>query len=498
MENKKKISKEMVITSDRHETRVAVVEDGRLAEIYIQPNSEKSIVGNIYLGVVEAILPGMEASFIDIGLEKNAFLFVEEALSEEEADMPSLKIENIIKKGQDLLVQVTKEPLKGKGARVTTQIAIPGRYLVLIPYNKETLGISRKLDEEERERLKKLAENIKPRNYGLIVRTVAEGVNVNDLKKDLKTLTKKWYTISRKIRKSKPVSLIYEEPSIEVKAARDIFNEEFSSFTIDDNKKYRQVRDFLSKTNPSLAKKVKHYNQMLPLPDKYNLDQQVRKALNRKVWLKSGGYLSIDHTEALTAIDVNTGRYVGKKSLRQTVLQTNLEATKEIVRQVRLRDIGGIIVIDFIDMADEKDREKVFSIFNEELEKDRIKSKVIDISKIGLVEMTRKNTTESLLVKLSKTCNSCSGSGLIVKDMALAVYVERSIRKEVITRPSKAFIFKINPRVAGFASDIIRHIKDDTKKIIYLEEDPHIDLESAILVSEGAKNKIEDEMEMRL
>lgn len=492
-----KRNKEMIITSDRHDTRVAVIENSKLAEIYIQPENEKSIVGNIYMGVVEAVLPGMEAAFIDIGLEKNAFLYVNEAILEEEAERPSVKIENIIKKGQDLVVQIIKEPIKGKGARVTTQIAIPGRYIVLTPYSKETLGISRKLNDDERERLKKIAEKIKPKNMGVIVRTAAEGVKEQSLRRDLKYLFNTWYSISRKIRKTKPVNLIHEEPSIELKAVRDWFDESFSEILVDDLRKYRQVKSYLKKSNSSMVGKAKFYNQMLPLPDKYNLDHQIRKALSRKVWLKSGGYIAIDHTEALTAIDVNTGRFVGKKSLRQTVLQTNLEATKEIVRQIRLRDIGGIIVIDFIDMYEEKDRDKVFNQFNQELEADRIKSRVIDISKIGLVEMTRKSTTESLLSKLSKSCVACIGSGLTVKDKTLAVYVERTVRKEVKTRPSKAFLFKINPKIAKFSSDIIRHIRKDTGKLIYFEEDPNIQPESAILVAEGNKQKIENELEFR-
>ena len=495
--SRKRIKKEMVIVIDRHEIRVAIIEDSKLAEIYIQPVNEKSVVGNIYLGTVKDILPGMEAAFIDIGLEKNAFLYVNETINEDEENMPSAKIENIVKKGQDIVVQISKEEIKGKGARATAQISIPGRYLVLSPYSKETNGISRKIEDRERERLKKIAGKIKPKNYGLIVRTAAEGLSEKELQLDLKELIKKWQSINRKIRKSKPVSLVYSESSLDLKAVRDWFDESYTSIIVDNIKSFKKIKDYLRKTNPSLIKKLKLYKQMLPLSDKYNLDSQIRKALRRKVWLKSGGHISIDHTEALTSIDVNTGKFVGKKSLRQTVVKTNLEALKEVVRQIRLRDIGGIIVIDFIDMYEDKDKEKVFNELNKELEKDRIKSRVIDISKIGLAEMTRKSTTESLTAKLGQKCTTCFGSGYSMKEETMAVAVERMIRKEAKTRPNKAFIFKVSPNLINYYDEIAMNIKKDTGKIVFLEEDPSVMVDSVVLLKEGQKRKVEKERHMR-
>ncbi len=489
------MNKEMLITSDRHETRVAILEDSKLMEIYVQPSEKKSLVGNIYMGVVQDILPGIEAAFVDIGLEKNAFLYRDEATTIED-DASITKIEYLLKPKQDILVQILKEPLGTKGARVTTQLAIPGRYLVILPYNQETLGISRKLPDAERERLKEIAEELKPKNLGLIVRTAAEGESVKDLEKDLAQLKKSWASLSRKIKKAKPVTLIYEEPSLELKAVRDYFSEDFSSLTVDTKDKYNQIVGFLKKHSPKLVGKVSHYNQMLPLFEKYEIDKEIKKALKRRVWLRSGGYIAIDHTEALTAIDVNTGKFIGKKSLRQTVLKTNLEAAKEVVRQVRLRDIGGIIVIDFIDMADPNDRDQVFGLFNKELAADRTKSRVIEISKIGLVEMTRKSTSENLIKAMGRSCPTCRGAGLIMADRTLAIAAERTMRKEVKIRPSKAFLFKAHPTiVANFRSDIIKYLQKDTGKKVFIVSDPTVEPETPILILEGAYRKVEEEFE---
>lgn len=486
----------MLISVDRFESRVAVLEDRKLMEIYVQPSGNKSIVGNVYLGVVKDILPGIEATFVDIGLEKNAFLYVSEVATVE--DVSALpKIEHLLRKGQDILVQVSKEPIKGKGARVTTQVTIPGRYVVLMPYSPENIGISRKLPDKEKDRLREICEKVKPRNMGLIVRTAAEGAQKEDLVKDIKQLKRLWWYLNWKIKRSKPVKLIYEEPELEIKAVRDWFSEDFNRLIIDSKPKYKKIISFLKKFSPELVDKVVFYDKTYPLFDKYEVNDQIQKVLRRKVWLKSGGYIAIDHTEALTAIDVNTGKYVGKKSLRQTVLKTNLEAAKEIVRQIRLRDIGGIIVIDFIDMDDEKDRNQVFSLFNKELESDRIKSKVIDISKIGLVEMTRKNTSESLLSQLSKTCPNCSGSGLVLTEKTIAVEVERYLRKVCTTKPSKAFLFKINPSMeAHFKDDFIKHLREDTKKIVFIVADANLPLAKVELVVEGRVRTVEEEYDL--
>lgn len=490
-----KINKEMLISADRHETRVAILENSKLMEIYIQPVEKKSLVGNIYLGTVQDILPGIEAAFVDIGLPKNGFLYREEAaIIEDEAPLP--KIEYLLKPKQDLLVQILKEPLGTKGARVTTHIAIPGRYLVILPYDKDTFGISRKLPDEERERLKAIVEQIKPRNLGVIVRTAAEGEQVDDLKKDLQQLRRIWNGLSRKIKKAKPVELIYEEPTLELKAVRDWFSEDFSRLIVDSKEKFNNIIAFLRRHSPKLVEKVTFYNKVFPLFEKYDIDKEIRKALKRRVWLKSGGYIAIDHTEALTAIDVNTGKFIGKKSLRQTVLKTNLEAAKEIVRQIRLRDIGGIIVIDFIDMADPKDRDQVFNTFNNELASDRIKSRVIEISKIGLVEMTRKSTSENLIKATGKACTVCMGAGLILSDRTVSIAAERAMRKEAKTRPSKAFLFKAHPAiVSNFREQIVKNLKRDTGKAVFIVSDPTVEQETPVLMSEGQFRKVEEEFE---
>jgi len=489
------VNKEMLITSDRHEARVAILEDSKLMEIYIQPLKKKSIVGNIYLGTVQDILPGIEAAFVDIGLEKNAFLYREEAaLIEDEAPLP--KIEYILKRKQDILVQVLKEPLGTKGARVTTHLAIPGRYLVILPYDKDTLGISRKLPDEERERLKEIAEKLKPRHAGLIVRTAAEGEKFDDLKKDLNQLKKVWAGLSRRIRRARPVSLVYEEPPLELKAVRDWFSEDFGKLIIDDRQRYHRIVNFLRKHSPKLVSKVSYYDKLYPLFEKYEINKEIKKALKRRVWLKSGGYIAIDHTEALTAIDVNTGKFIGKKSLRHTILRTNLEAAKEIVRQIRLRDIGGIIVIDFIDMADLKDRDELFDLFNKELAADRIKSRVIEISKIGLIEMTRKSTTENLIKAMGKACPTCIGTGLIMSEKTLAIAAEREMRREAKIRPSKAFLFKAHPGiVANFRGEIINNLRSDTGKAVFIVSDPAVESETPVLLNEGSYRRIEDEFE---
>ncbi|RJQ31458.1 MAG: Rne/Rng family ribonuclease [Actinobacteria bacterium] len=491
-----KKSSQMLVSSDRHETRVAIIEDGKLMEIYVQSQEKKSIVGNIYLGVVKDILPGIEATFVDIGLEKNAFLYVQEVATFEDVSTPP-RIEHLLKRGQDILIQIVKEPLKGKGARVTTQITIPGRFMVLMPYSSNTVGISRKISDKEKERLRKICEKIKPKNMGIIVRTAAEGASEEELSRDLRQLKRLWWYLNFKIKRSKPVKLIHEEPELDLKAVRDWFSEDFERLIIDSKLNYNKIVSYLRKVSPELVKRVSYYDSNFPLFDKYEVNEQIKKVLRRKAWLKSGGYIAIDHTEALTAIDVNTGKFVGKKSLKQTVLKTNLEACKEVVRQIRLRDIGGIIVVDFIDMDDQKDRDKVFNAFNKELATDRIKSRVIDISKIGLVEMTRKNTSESLIRQLSKTCHICGGSGLIMSDKTVAIEVERAMRKVAKTKPSKAFLFKINPNIdMHFKEQLTSNLKTDTKKIIYIVGDPNLAFNQVELAAEGSPRSVEQAYEL--
>ncbi len=368
-----------------------------------------------------------------------------------------------------------------------------------MPYDKDTLGVSRRLADDERGRLKEIVEKIKPRNFGLIIRTAAEGKKISELEKDLNQLRKVWNNLSRKIKKAKPVSLIYEEPSLELKVVRDFFDSDFSKLMVDNKQKYNQIVRFLKRRSPKLAGKVSYYNKSYPLFDKYDISKEVKKALKRRVWLKSGGYIAIDHTEALTAIDINTGKFIGKKNLRRTVVKTNMEAAKEIIRQIRLRDIGGIIVIDFIDMPDPKDRDKVFKLFNQELAADRTKSRVIDISKIGLVEMTRKSTSESLVKAMGKSCPTCRGGGSILSDKTLAIAAEREMRREAKTRPSKAFLFKVHPMIVeSFRNVMSKALKEDTGKTIFMASDPKVEMQTPVLVAEGAYKKVEEEFERKV
>lgn len=439
-----------MISVDDFETRAAVLEDRELVEIYLERREAPSIVGNIYLGRVKDILPGMQAAFIDIGVGRNAFLYVEEIVFPRESEDESMPpIQHLLKPGQDILVQVIKEPMDSKGARVTTQVTLPGRYLVLLPYS-DFVGASRRLPDEERHRLKEICAQIKPRNKGLIARTAAEGATLEDLREDVKRLLLHWRKISRKVKSSAPVQLIYQEPQLTLRMVRDLFSDEFRRLVVDSKDEYQQIIEFLESTEPELARKAELYTERLPLFDKYNINQDIENAMKRKVWLRSGGYISIDHTEALTAIDVNTGKYVGKTTLEQTIFKTNLEAAVEVVRQLRLRDIGGIIVIDFIDMQDFANREEVFRVLNEALATDRTKTRVIEISKLGLVEMTRKNVSQGLLDHQAETCPCCHGLGVILTDATIGMQMYRQIKRVAATHISESFIFRVNPRGKEF------------------------------------------------
>jgi ribonuclease G len=455
----------------------------------------KRQVGNIYLGRVKDILPGMQAAFIDIGIGRNAFLYVEEIVyprgGEEEPVPP---IQHLLKPGQDILVQVIKEPMDSKGARVTTQVTLPGRYLVLLPFS-DFVGASRRLPDEERQRLKEICEQSKPRGKGLIARTAAEGANVAELREDVKKLLLFWRKISRRVRSSNPVQLIYQEPQLALRIIRDQFSNDFRRLVIDNKDDYDAIIDFLKSIDPGLAQRVELYGERLPMFDKYNINQDIENAMKRKVWLRSGGYISIDHTEALTAIDVNTGKYVGKTTLEQTIFKTNLEAAGEVVRQLRLRDIGGIIVIDFIDMQDQANRDEVFRVLNEALASDRTKTRVIEISRLGLVEMTRKNVSQGLLEFQADVCPHCHGLGVVLSDSTVGAQVYRHIKKIAATHSAESFIFKTNHRGMEFLEKkgkLTGHVLDlDWGKRAYIVFDNSVPLGKAEMVEEGNETQME-------
>ena len=403
--------KQMLISFKGGSSKIAILEGATLVEYYTAEAKSKSLVGNIYLGKVKNILPGMEAAFVSIGEEKNGVLYVADVSNAKR----NSKIENLLKQEQEILVQVVKDAMGEKGARLTGQISFPGRYLVLIP-NSNTKGISRRLPDEERNRLDKIIRKIKPEGFGVIVRTAAEGVSEESLKNDIDKLISEWEKTSSKDSGSSPV-LIHEEPDISIKVIREHLSSNFKKLLIENNEKFDDIKSYISDTSPELNGIVEKYSDDLDLFERYHIEDQIKKALDRKVWLPSGGHLIIDRTEALTVIDVNTGKFVGKDSLEQTVFENNLEAAEEIARQLRLRDIGGIIVIDFIDMETQKRQQKLLSKFKQELAKDKTRTQVFDISRLGLVEMTRKNVSAGLIESFSDECEECNGRGLIIGDI---------------------------------------------------------------------------------
>ena len=403
--------KQMLISSSNGVSKVAILEGPTLVQYYSSENTGKSKVGNIYLGKVKNVLPGMEAAFVSFGEEKNGVLYVADI----EGSTKNSKIENLLKADQEILVQVVKDAMGEKGARLTGQISLPGRYLVLIP-NSKTKGISRRLADNERERLDKIIRKIKPNNFGVIVRTAAEGVSEDSLKVDIEKLVEEWKTVSNYQSGDAP-KLIHKEPDVSIKVIREHLNSTFKKVLIDKKSQHDQVKEYVKLTSPEILDIVDHYDDQLGLFERYHIEDQIKKALDRKVWLPSGGHLIIDRTEALTVIDVNTGKFVGKNSLEETVYENNLEAAEEIARQLRLRDIGGIIVIDFIDMESQKKQQNLLNKFKQELAKDKTRTQVFDISRLGLVEMTRKNVAAGLIESFSDECEKCNGRGLIINDI---------------------------------------------------------------------------------
>jgi ribonuclease E len=405
------------VGSERHQ--IAVLETGDLVEHYVTHSDSKSLVGNIYLGKVQNVLPGMEAAFVEIGEERNAVLYVKEVGFDEEIEGETPRIEKILRSGQSVLCQVTRDPMRSKGARLTMQVTLPGRYVVLVP-ESDFIGISRRLPDDERQRLRKLASRVQPPGFGLIVRTAAESAGEDELDRDVSNLVQSWYDISAKAGKGKAPKLIYSEPEMVTRVVRDLFTKDVEKLAVDDKKTFDQLKGYISEVTPDLGDRMELYqDDDLSLFERHHVIEQIRKALDRKVWLPSGGHIVIDRTEAMTVIDVNTGRYVGKSksSLEETVYKTNLEAADEVAKQLRLRDIGGIIIIDYIDMIEISNRKEVIRRFKEALASDKTRTQVFDISELGILEMTRKNVSEGLLESFSELCETCEGSGLVLTDL---------------------------------------------------------------------------------
>ncbi len=440
--------KQILISHDSLETRVALLEGGRLAELYLERPGRLSLVGNIYKGRVENVLAGMDAAFVDIGLERNGFLYVDEVASPEGGAGQTRKITNLLRGGKELLVQVTRDAMGGKGPRLTTQLGLAGRYVVYFPQGT-TSGVSRRLDDQERDRLREICREVKPEHGGLVVRTAAEGAGQESIARDLRFLQRVWGGVERRASESRAPSLVYTEVEVAMRAVRDLLGPEFGSVLVDDEKLKRRLVNYLRAAAPELAEHVELYHEPPSLFERFGIEREAQKALARRLELPSGGYIVIDHTEAMTVVDVNTGRYVGRRFLEETTLKTNLEACREIVRQLRLRDIGGIIVIDFIDMTARANREAVLATLEAELAQDRTKTYVVELSPLGLVEMTRQNVTRGLREVMTCACPVCRGEGRVFSEESALIDVERRLRNLALSTASEGLRVEVHPRIAA-------------------------------------------------
>ncbi len=496
-----KVRKEMLIDYDVGEQRVAVLEDGQPVEVYLERPGRRSIAGNVYKGAVVNVLPGMEASFVEIGLEKHGFLYVDEIVVPElEGKRHGRRIQDLVSRGQEVLVQAVKDPMGTKGARLTTEISLPGRFLVYTPFG-DGIGVSRRLEDEERERLKGLCRGLELPEGGIIVRTAAEGASEAELAGDLALLRKLWLTIQGRAERSKAPALVYREAELPLRVVRDVFRSDFERLAIDHERTYRRIVSYLKRTSPDLAERVEWYRDREPLMERSGVDAAVRSTLNRRVDLPSGGYLIFDYAEAFTVIDVNTGRFVGGRGksstgrLEDTITKNNLEAAKEIVRQLRLRDIGGIIVIDFIDMANPKNRQNVEDALKLELERDRTKTYVVEISPLGLVEMTRQNVTDGPREILTERCGTCGGDGIVVSDETHAVGAERVLGRLAADATGEALLVELPARVAGLligaGGSRLAEIEKETGKLFAFEARDDVSLDHVKLLREGSATAIE-------
>jgi ribonuclease G len=473
------VGQRIVVNAGVTETRLAVQDGNLLTELYVERADRRSIVGNIYKGVVTNVLPGMQAAFVDIGLSKDAFLYAgdytanlgqadhapdapdaeEESADEDVGDAEAeaeagprreavAPIEEMLRKGQEVLVQVSKEPLGTKGARVTSFVSIPGRYIVYMPQARH-VGVSRRIhDDAERDRLRAIVKGLPPPPGGFIVRTVAEGKGDEDLVADIQFLSRLWSQVQARFESAKAPSLLHEEMDVTFRVVRDLFSPEVEEFLVDSEAAYQKCLDFATSLVPQLAPRVKRWEKDAPIFEATGIERDIDKALRRRVWLKSGGYIVIDHTEALVAIDVNTGKYVGKRDFEETVLKINLEAVTEVVRQIRLRDLGGIIIIDFIDMERAEHRDQVFKALKKVLADDKARTNVLEISELGLVEMTRKRVRQSLQSLFCAPCPTCKGSGIVKSDATLAAEIFRKIQAGAHEGGLREVVVRVHPEMA--------------------------------------------------
>src|SRR5580765_3567234 len=495
------MTKEMIISSNGHETMVAILEDDLAAEIFVERERQRGVVGHVHKGRVSQVLPGIQCAFIDLGLERDGFLYVadvvdameefdkldsgeEDENAKEKGPRPQPKIEELLSAGQEILVEVVKEPLGTKGARLTSHVTMAGRFLVFMP-TVDHVGISRKIDSrEERSRLRGIVREFREQHGftgGVIIRTAASGRSKEDIVADLESFHKTWLEIRQKMDSRRAPAVVYQEQSLVGKLLRDLLTDEFQAIRIDSHTEYTRVLDLVQRILPNLAPRVKLYSKPFPIFDEYGVQAEIDKALKSKVWLKSGGSIVINQTEALVAIDVNTGRFVGMKTsgrLEDTIVKTNLEAVKEIVRQLRLRDLGGIIVLDLIDMEEKKNRQKVFQEFEKELRKDRSPSKALQVSDFGLVIVTRKRVKQSIERQLTDPCPYCSGSGSIKSASTICYEILTEMKKIGGDLEGQGVILRVNPDIARALKEeesaLLRDLQQTLGKPVTVKADTHL------------------------
>jgi ribonuclease G len=512
------LRKQLLVTVDRGETRVAILEakdgrkqaDWRIGELYIERRGSRSIVGNVYKGKVDNVLPGLEAAFVDIGLEKNGFLHaddivfpgVEVARRGRSGRQRGKRITELIKPGQEILVQAVKDPLKTKGPRLSMQLSIAGRYLVYVPQG-EGVGVSRRLDDKERDRLRKAVGKVDLGQGGAIVRTAAQGAKREDFEREIKYLHKLHEVLQKRAKETPAPAMVFQEADLSVRVARDIFSGEFERAIVDDRKQHHRLESFFNRTAPELLERLEFYEDAdEPLFERYGVEEVIQSTLRRRVDLPSGGYLMIDYAEAMTVIDVNSGSFTGRgkgAKLEETITRTNLEAADEVVRQLRLRDIGGIIVIDFIDMARARNRDAVLKTLRKSLDEDRTKTYVVEISPLGLVEMTRQNVTDGVREILTKPCPTCEGEGVVLSEETVALEVDRWLRDLALERPEpEAFLIRVHPKVASTlvgspgTPGTIAEIEEETGKHFHFEGTEALPIDHFEVVLEGTREEIEE------
>ncbi|MCF7804602.1 MAG: Rne/Rng family ribonuclease [Candidatus Marinimicrobia bacterium] len=506
--------KEIFINESSGETRIAILEDSQLVEFYVEKPENERMVGNIYLGQVENVINGMQAAFVDIGHETNAFLPFSE-IEDNNYPFPGMldapddedngnfrsrgrnRAHPGLKSGEDIIVQVIKEPYRGKGPRVTTAVSIPGRFMVLLPY-ADHVGVSRKINNRnEKRRLKRIGYEIKPENYGLIVRTVADGKSKEELQSDIDYLISTWKKVDTNIKKGKAPCIVYKDMEMASSIIRDVFTSDVDRVICDEKKLFKKLTSYLKSTSPQLVDKLHRYDGRDPIFDKYNIDKEIEKSLNRKVWLKSGGHLVIEHTEAMVTIDVNSGKFIGRKNHEQNSLKINMEAAREIARQLRLRDIGGLIVVDFIDLQQDRNKKKLYDEMKKETKKDRAKIALAQVSEFGLMEMTRQRVRLSLLLSTSEECPICRGTGRVPSKESMVTKIESWIKRFKSECNERRLILKVHPTIGDYLTEgtksIIRRLMWHHIMKIDVEKDEAINIDEFRFISKKRKQEITDQ-----